>query len=298
MPKVTKQKSPASWRSRLGDIALSILATPLNLLAIILRLMWSTRRVRLASVALLIALMVTALFRFAPLQSAADYVQAQAYRLSGEAGFRLDDVTIEGRVRTQKADLARAVQLQLKTPIFAIDLDEVHGRVQQLPWVGETVVTRRLPNIVHISIREREPFALYKDKSSLMLIDNSGAKITGNHLRKFSHLPTFSGQGSRVRAADLMRILHGYPVIRNRLVAAEWVGQRRWTLQLDHGGSVHLPDGDIASALDRLMELERDRRILAIENQAIDLRLPDRILLRPEAQRSSRVNGTKRVEAL
>ena len=297
MPKVTKQAAKATWRRRLADMALSILATPLNLLAIVLRLMWSTRRVRLASVALLIALMVTALFRFAPLQPAADYVQAQAYRLSGEAGFRLDDITVEGRVRTQKADLVRAVQLQLKTPIFAIDLDDVHARVQQLPWVGETVVTRRLPNILHISIREREPFALYKDKSSLMLIDDTGAKITGNHLLKFSYLPTFSGEGSRARAADLMLTLQAYPVIRNRLVAAEWVGQRRWTLQLDHGGAVHLPDGDIATALDRLMKLERDRRILAIENQAIDLRLPDRILLRPEAQRSSQADGRKTVEA-
>jgi len=297
MPKVTKQKTPAVWRRRLADIALSILATPLNLLAIVLRLMWSTRRVRLASVALLIALIGTALFRFAPFQPAADYVQAQAYRLSGEAGFRIDDITVEGRVRTQKADLAKAVQLQLKTPIFAIDLDDVHARVQQLPWVGETVVTRRLPNILHISIREREPFALYRDESSLMLIDDTGAKITGNHLLKFAHLPTFLGDGSRVRAADLMRTLRAYPVIRNRLVAAEWVGQRRWTLQLDHGGAVHLPDGDIATALDRLMELERDRRILAIENQAIDLRLPDRILLRPEGQRSSQTSATKRVEA-
>ena len=297
MPKVTKQKTQAVWRRRLADIALSILATPLNLLAIVLRLMWSTRRVRLASVALLIALAATALFRFAPFQPAADYVQAQAYRLSGEAGFRIDDITVEGRVRTQKADLAKAVQLQLKTPIFAIDLDDVHARVQQLPWVGETVVTRRLPNILHISIREREPFALYRDESSLMLIDDTGAKITGNHLLKFAHLPTFLGDGSRVRAADLMRTLHAYPVIRNRLVAAEWVGQRRWTLQLDHGGAVHLPDGDIATALDRLMELERDRRILAIENQAIDLRLPDRILLRPEGQRSSQTSATKRVEA-
>ena len=72
MPKVTKQAAKATWRLRLADMALSILATPLNLLAIVLRLMWSTRRVRLASVALLIALMVTALFRFAPLQPAAD----------------------------------------------------------------------------------------------------------------------------------------------------------------------------------------------------------------------------------
>ena len=34
------------------------------------------------------------------------------------------------------------------------------------------------------------------------------------------------------------------------------------------------------------MDLERERRILAVENQSIDLRLPDRILLRPIGERS------------
>jgi hypothetical protein len=34
------------------------------------------------------------------------------------------------------------------------------------------------------------------------------------------------------------------------------------------------------------MQLEKDRRILAVENQAIDLRLPDRVLLRPDSKRS------------
>ena len=50
---------------------------------------------------------------------------------------------------------------------------------------------------------------------------------------------------------------------------------------MDHGGAMHLPAKNVQSALDRLMDLERERRILAVENQNIDLRLPDRILLRP-----------------
>ena len=43
----------------------------------------------------------------------------------------------------------------------------------------------------------------------------------------------------------------------------------------------------MTDALDRLMTLEKERRVLAIENQAIDLRLPDRVLLRPANERSS-----------
>lgn len=287
MPKISSKKPTHSVQSRSRDMAFSVLATPLNIIAILLRLMWSTRRVRLASLVVVCALMVTALFRFAPLAPAAAYVLATAHQVSGEAGFRIDDITVEGRMRTQRADLVQAVQLQLQTPIFSIDLDEVHARVRELPWVHHVVVTRRLPNIVHISLQERTPFALFNDNKSVVLMDRSGTKITGNHLRKFSHLPMFSGQGASLRAASLMDVLKDYPILRNRLVAAKWTGDRRWDLNLDHGGVVRLPDHDIYAALDRLMELERDRRILANKNQAIDLRLPDRILLRPGSTSSS-----------
>ena len=63
--------------------------------------------------------------------------------------------------------------------------------------------------------------------------------------------------------------------------------------RLDHGGEVHLPATGITGALDRLMQLERDRRILAEKNQAIDLRLPDRVLLRPREERRSTLHKVK-----
>ena len=288
MSKVVKKKQQAqSLGYRLRNLMLSVMATPLNLLAIIARLMWSTRRLRLASIALVLTLIVTAIFRITPLQPVADYLLASAHNMSRDAGFRVDDITVEGRQRTQRADLIGAIQVSSNTPIFAIDLDAIHDRVRDLPWVGDVVIIRRLPNILHVSLSERQPFALYRENRTLTLIDREGARITGNHLAKFSHLPQFSGQGASLRAASLMDTLADFPVIRNRLVAAQWTGERRWTLHLDHGGAVHLPDTNLAGALSRLMDLEKQQRILAVENQAIDLRLPDRILLRRQDKRSS-----------
>ena len=289
MSKVVKKKQQTNtYGYRLRNLALSILATPLNLLAIAARIMWSTRRLRLASLALVVALAVTAVFRITSLQPAADYLLSSAHDISRDAGFRVDDITVEGRQRTQRADLVSAIQVDSHTPIFALDLDAIHHRVRALPWVGDVAVIRRLPNILHISLNERQPFALFRDGDSVALIDRDGTHITGNHLKKFTHLPVFSGQGAGLRAASLMDTLEDYPVVRNRLVAAHWTGERRWTLQLDHGGAVHLPDNNLTGALNRLMDLEREQRILAEENQAIDLRLPDRILLRPRNNRSNR----------
>jgi cell division protein FtsQ len=302
MPKIntkkTAEKKPVAKKtaSRSGmtqklaqglrHVVLSILATPFNLLVIVMRLAWSGRRVRLASLALLVAGSLWAVFTLPYLHSYAETAHGQFLQVTARAGFKVADITVEGRMRTSRDDLRAAVAVDPHTPIFALDLQALHGRVAGLPWVRQATIIRRLPNIVHIRLDEYEPFALHRDSDGLSLVDRAGAHITRNHLGKFSHLPVFSGTGVLPQAAQLMDMLRGFPVVRNRLVAAHWTGERRWTLRLDHGGEVHLPETETRAALNRLMKLERERRVLAIENQAIDLRLPDRVLLRPYSRQS------------
>lgn len=287
-------KMNPSKSGRLRDAAISLLVTPLNLLVIGLKIIWRGRKLRLAGLTVTAALLVMAVFQFDRLAPMADRLEQSMHRATAAAGFKINDITVEGRMRTQRADLLAAIGLTQGSPIFAADLDAMHGRIEDLPWIENAVIMRRLPNIVHVSLTERQPFALYRDGDSLALIDRGGVTITASHLRPFAHLPVISGDGSKLRAAGFMDRLVDYPVLRNRMVAAHWTGGRRWTLTLDHGGEVHLPEGDITGALKRLMKLERDRRILAIENQAIDLRLPDRVLLRqgkPTERSSRRLDG-------
>lgn len=291
MPAI-KQKNAIKTplRSRLRDAFISLLVSPLNLLVIGVRIVWSGRHLRLAAIALLGVGLGVLTFRLETLAPLAEWTQAQTYRLTAQAGFRVNDITVEGRKRTQRADLLSVIGVAQNTPIFALDLDRIHARIEDLPWVEKAVVLRRLPNLVHVRLTERDPFGFYREGEKVSLIDRGGVTITEHHLRQFAHLPVFSGAGASLRAADFMDLLSDYPVLRNRMVAAHWTGERRWTVRLDHGGEVHLPATDINAALERLMQLEKDRRILAQENQAIDLRLPDRVLLRPRGERSSQVH--------
>lgn len=291
MKQKTAIKTPL--KNRVRDGVISLLATPLNLLVIGLRIIWSGRRLRLAALALLLALMGVVTFNTQALSPLAAWAEAQTYRLTAQAGFRVNDITVEGRKRTQREDLLSVIGVEQNAPIFALDLDAIHARIEDLPWVEKAVVSRRLPNLVHVRLNERQAFAFYHDDNKLTLIDRGGVSITSHHLRQFAHLPVFSGQGATLRAADFMDLLADYPVLRNRMIAAHWTGDRRWTIQLDHGGEVHLPATGITAALDRLMQLESDRRILAEKNQAIDLRLPDRVLLRPREERRSTLHKVK-----
>ena len=290
MPKV-KQANQASAKSNstVMNYLISFLATPFNLLFIGLKIIWSGRKLRLAAIALTLIGSTVLIFRVDGLSAVADMMRQQTHSATASLGFKVNDITVQGRKRTQRDDLLAAVNIRQNAPIFAVDLPNVHARIEALPWVETATILRRLPNIIHIELVEREPFAFYQSDGDVALIDEKGITITRHHLLPFGHLPVFSGKGAALRASALMEMLQAYPVLRNRMVAARWKGNRRWSVRLDHGGEVHLPAHGVIDALDRLMTLEKERRVLAIENQAIDLRLPDRVLLRPASQRSSGV---------
>ena len=62
--------------------------------------------------------------------------------------------------------------------------------------------------------------------------------------------------------------------------AAILVAERRWNLRLSNGIDVRLPETDVEGALDRLVALDRDKKILSRDITMVDLRLPDRVSVR------------------
>jgi cell division protein FtsQ len=64
------------------------------------------------------------------------------------------------------------------------------------------------------------------------------------------------------------------------LRASVLVADRRWNLHLNNGIDVRLPDSNVADALDRLVALDRDKKLLSRDITTVDLRLPDRVTVR------------------
>ena len=58
------------------------------------------------------------------------------------------------------------------------------------------------------------------------------------------------------------------------------MAERRWNLRLTNGIDVRLPETNVAAALDRLVELDRDKKLLSRDITMVDLRLPDRVTVR------------------
>ena len=65
-----------------------------------------------------------------------------------------------------------------------------------------------------------------------------------------------------------------------RVQAMVRIGERRWNLRLHNGTDVLLPEIAEGAAIKRLAELQQEAKLLDRPLAAIDLRLPDRLVVR------------------
>lgn len=214
--------------------------------------------------------------------AAAERVGALAVDTSLRAGLRVEEIYVEGRHRTRTEHLLAALQVERGDAILGFDLTEAKTRLEGLAWVKTATVERRLPDIVHLRIEERQAVALWQHKGKFMLIDAAGHAIA-DEIDDFGHLLQVVGDDAPAHAAELMALLNTEPDLAGRVKAAVRVSGRRWNLMLDdidHGIGVRLPEENMAAAWRRLAELNQEHDLLARKVTLVDLRLPDRLVLR------------------
>ena len=221
----------------------------------------------------------------------ADMVGSVSKQINTQAiktGLVIDEVAVSGLRRLSRADILEAVAVPPGTPIFAVDIDEICNRVAMIGWVKSVEVARELPNHLRVQITERKPIAIWQQQGLLALIDDEGAVITTAGLDEFSDLPQVVGVGAARAAARLAPILRTEPSLYRDMQAAVRVADRRWDVVFKNGVRVRLPDGGEAQAWRRLAQLQAEHRILAREIQIVDLRQPDRLILRLTSEEVNR----------
>lgn len=206
--------------------------------------------------------------------------QAGLLSLSVSAGFKVDDLQVVGRDRTSRQSVIAALEVSRDMPILTFDPHEARQRLRTLNWVKDATVVRRLPNVLAVNLVEREPLALWQYAGALSVIDRDGEVIPDVEVGHFSHLPLVVGSGAPTQAGALIEMLDNEPLLKSRVTAAIWVAERRWNLQIDGAIKVRLPEVAPAKAIAQLAKVEREHGLLDKDVVTIDLRLPDRLVVR------------------
>ena len=254
------------------------------------RIIWSALRKKLKlhrrslSIFLIIAIIALGLGTWLSQPGTITLIDHKFYtstqKLSVLLGLKVNNVYAEGRSQTKLNDLLKAINVKRGDPIINFDVAEAKIRVESLGWVSKAHISRNLPDSIHVRITERKPFALWQNNGKIVLIDRNGAIISDSQAQNFNHLPRIVGQDARETAPRLFESLAEEPKLYNRVLAAVRVGKRRWDIVFYGGLRVHLPEKNLRNAWSRLAIANVENNFFDSDITLIDLRLPDRMILR------------------
>jgi len=199
---------------------------------------------------------------------------------SAAFGLTVQDVLVEGRGETPRDDILAALALARGTPLLTVDPEAAKARIEALPWVKTAAVERHLPDTIFVRLTERTPLALWQKDGQLSLVDGDGHVLTRDDLGRFRELPIVIGEGAPEAARVILGLLAAEPDLYRRIEALTYVGARRWDVRLAGGIQIQLPESDPGRAWARLADADRRDQLLARDISVVDMRLPDRLVVR------------------
>lgn len=199
--------------------------------------------------------------------------------MANSAGFRITSVVINGRKQLSQDEILAVGGVSGRSSLLFLDADGVRDKLKANPWIADATVLKLYPGQLMIEITERKAFALWQEAGRLSVIADDGALLEPYVSRRFLSLPLVVGKGADTQARDFLALLARYPQVNSVTKAAIFVGERRWNLRLKDGLDVRLPEQDVGNALAALSKLDKDDRLFSKDIVAVDMRLPDRLVV-------------------
>lgn len=220
-------------------------------------------------------------------------------------GLGIDKVTISGISRLHETEVLAGAGISPKISLLFLNVTEMREHLEQMPLVKSAAVRKLYPNELVITLTERQPFAIWQRNGELSIVAEDGTVIDHRVDARFVSLPLVVGENANLHIKEYLALLDAAGPLRSRIHAGTFVAGRRWTLKMDNGVDVRLPEIDTLEALNRLVALERIERVLEKDVLAVDLRMPDRVVVRlsgeaaaarTESQKKKNFYGVKGIQ--
>lgn len=210
-------------------------------------------------------------------------------------GFGLDKITISGIARLSGADVLEAAGIGPRNSLLFLSAAEVRDRLASQPAIKSVEVRKLYPDELAIALVERQPYALWQLNGELHVIAADGTAIDRLRDPSLAGLPLVVGEGANLRAPAYVALLEAAGPLRPLIRAGMLVSGRRWTLKMENGLDVRLPEEEAGAALARLIRHHGESGLLDKDVLAVDLRIPDRIILRlTEEAAAARAEAVKK----
>ena len=195
-------------------------------------------------------------------------------------GFRIAAVSLTGSKEVSREEILTTAGVTGRASLLFLDADAARVRLLANPWIADAAVLKLYPDRLQITVTERLAFALWQKDGRVSVIAEDGTVLEPFVEDRYRTLPMVVGRGAAGQAKDFLAVIARHPDVQTQLRASIFVAERRWNLRLNNGIDVRLPEGEIEQALDRLVALDREKKLLSRDIVAVDLRLPDRVSVR------------------
>jgi cell division protein FtsQ len=195
-------------------------------------------------------------------------------------GFGIAEIGVSGNVELSAEEVVALSGLPATASLPFLDPKSLQERLADVPMIADASVTKFYPDRLVIAVRERVPFALWQLDGKVNVIAEDGTAIEALTDPRFLRLPHVVGPDANLRVKEFAALIETVPDLKGRIRAGILVSKRRWTLKLDNGVDIKLPETGAEAALKAFAAIERDAALSGRAVLAIDLRLPDRITVR------------------
>lgn len=210
-------------------------------------------------------------------------IMQSIYKISAQYGLYVEDIIVEGNVRTSYDELVEVLNFSDNESILGIDIAQLQSKIEQLTWVRSCVVKRSFfPNNILINIEERKVKAIWQYEGRYYPVDNEGNVIEVEDYEPDAPILLLAGEGAPHHLAELLKVLDTDKELAAHVRAAVFISERRWNLIFDNpsnGVVVKLPEKNFDKAYQKIALLNKRRGIFKRKLTSFDVRYDNRIIV-------------------
>jgi cell division protein FtsQ len=164
---------------------------------------------------------------------------------------------------------------------FDLDLEAMRTSIEVLDQIKSASVRVGQAGALEVRLTQRVPVALWRDATTLRLIDENGVQ-SGQILARTERLdlPLIAGDGAEDSIDEALAIFATAGPLLERVRGLVRIGERRWDMVLDRDQRIFLPESGAVAALDRVIALNAAQDMLSRDVGVVDMRNANRPTLR------------------
>ncbi len=199
--------------------------------------------------------------------------------ITADAGFKVQHIEVAGLKNLRPEWVLDAANIRIGDPIFSVSVAALWKNIQALPEVRSVQIERDLPDTLRLVVTEREAVARWQYQGRQQWMDRDGTLLANQQHAATDGDMVLVGKDVPAHAERFLKLMETTPALKEKIVSAVRVGNRRWDVAFDNGLVVKLPASNMAAAWKKFAALVENEKLMDRDINMVDLRIEGRVFL-------------------